>query len=249
MKPIGPRGSLQDARGSTRGPTSKPSHCLRPSMTSHTARKSQILTVKTSPFGPHTSLLATAMPTIRKTNAAIITNALTSTPARTATGTILCTAPATRETPTGLTAPDTPPRTTQPNPLPSPVDPARLSNLLEGYEHQAYIIDGFKHGFSMNYQGPDKSLTSSNSHSVQKLPHIVQEKLHHEIKLGRIAGPFSEPPFKNFKSSPIALREKSTPGKYRLLHLSFPYDQIQSTTTLINHPPKSYTTPSKMPST
>nr|XP_045600975.1 uncharacterized protein LOC123759764 [Procambarus clarkii] len=45
-----------------------------------------------------------------------------------------------------------------------------------------------------------------------------------ELSLGRIAGPYEVPPFKNFKCSPIALREKSTPGKYRLLHnLSYPY--------------------------
>ncbi|XP_069186405.1 uncharacterized protein [Procambarus clarkii] len=45
-----------------------------------------------------------------------------------------------------------------------------------------------------------------------------------ELSLGCIAGPFEVPPFENFKCSPIALREKSTPGKYRLLHnLSYPY--------------------------
>ena len=50
-------------------------------------------------------------------------------------------------------------------------------------------------------------------------------KLEKEIKLGRIAGPFVEPPFANFKSSPLNIREKSEKGKYRLLHnLSYPYD-------------------------
>ncbi|XP_069157715.1 uncharacterized protein [Procambarus clarkii] len=45
-----------------------------------------------------------------------------------------------------------------------------------------------------------------------------------ELSLGHIAGPFEVPPFENFKCSPIALREKSMPGKYRLLHnLSYPY--------------------------
>ncbi|XP_045626177.1 uncharacterized protein [Procambarus clarkii] len=45
-----------------------------------------------------------------------------------------------------------------------------------------------------------------------------------ELSLGRIAGPFEAPPIENFKCFPIALREKSTPGKYRLLHnLSYPY--------------------------
>ena len=47
-----------------------------------------------------------------------------------------------------------------------------------------------------------------------------------EVALGRIAGPFSSSPLENFKSTPLALREKSTPGKFRLLHnLSFPYNE------------------------
>nr|XP_045604834.1 uncharacterized protein LOC123762362 [Procambarus clarkii] len=51
--------------------------------------------------------------------------------------------------------------------------------------------------------------------------------LDRELSLGRIAGPFEDPPLPNFKCSPIALREKSTPGKFRLLHnLSFPYSQL-----------------------
>ena len=46
-----------------------------------------------------------------------------------------------------------------------------------------------------------------------------------EVRLGRIAGPFPSPPLPNFICSPLSLKEKSTPGKYRLLHnLSYPYD-------------------------
>ena len=46
-----------------------------------------------------------------------------------------------------------------------------------------------------------------------------------EVARGRIAGPFKAPPLENFKCSPLALREKTTPGKYRLLHdLSFPHN-------------------------
>ena len=53
------------------------------------------------------------------------------------------------------------------------------------------------------------------------------DKINQEIALGRIAGPFPAPPFPNLKCSPLALREKSTKGKYRLLHnLSFPYNDL-----------------------
>ena len=50
--------------------------------------------------------------------------------------------------------------------------------------------------------------------------------LSHELQLGRIDGPFKDPPFPNFKSSPLAVREKHQSGKFRLLHnLSYPYDE------------------------
>ena len=46
-----------------------------------------------------------------------------------------------------------------------------------------------------------------------------------ELDLGRIAGPFSYPPFEHFICSFLALREKSTTSKYKLLHnLSYPYE-------------------------
>ena len=54
---------------------------------------------------------------------------------------------------------------------------------------------------------------------------VVREKLLTEMAQGRIAGPFDFAPFPNFKSSPLSLRSKPEPGKFRLLHnLSYPYD-------------------------
>ena len=42
---------------------------------------------------------------------------------------------------------------------------------------------------------------------------------------GRIAGPFSSPPLKNFRCSPLSIINKKEPNKFRLLHnLSYPYD-------------------------
>ena len=57
-------------------------------------------------------------------------------------------------------------------------------------------------------------------------PTIVNNKIKEELMTKRIAGPFASPPFQNFKSSPLSLREKSVLGTYRLLHnLSYPYDE------------------------
>ena len=51
------------------------------------------------------------------------------------------------------------------------------------------------------------------------------EKLEKEIKAGRIMGPFIEQPFTPFHISPLNIRKKKTPNKFRLLHnLSHPYD-------------------------
>ena len=64
---------------------------------------------------------------------------------------------------------------------------------------------------------------SSNHQSALQAATIVEQKLRHEISLGRVAGPFQEIPFPNFQSSPLGLVPKHDPGKSRLIHdLSFP---------------------------
>ena len=52
---------------------------------------------------------------------------------------------------------------------------------------------------------------------------IVWEKINNEIIAGRVAGPFSLPPFENFRVSPIGLVPKKEPSEFRLIHhLSYP---------------------------
>ena len=111
-------------------------------------------------------------------------------------------------------------------PTASPIKIKTLAEYLHGYPAAPYIIEGFTFGFSISFEGPDSPLTSNNSPSVLQNPQIVTEKLEKELKLNRIAGPFKQIPFPNFKCSPLALRPKQQPGKYRLLHnLSYPYDE------------------------
>ena len=77
----------------------------------------------------------------------------------------------------------------------------------------------------LEFDGPEIPLNSNNSLSASQHSDIIKSKLNEELGLGRIAGPFNAPPFENFKSSPLALREKQKSGKFRLLHnLSYPYD-------------------------
>lgn len=61
--------------------------------------------------------------------------------------------------------------------------------------------------------------------SANDLPNIVTDKLHKEIEAGRVAGPFSAPPFDNFVVSPLGIVPKKAPNEFRLIqHLSYPHE-------------------------
>ena len=109
--------------------------------------------------------------------------------------------------------------------LPTPIKRDVLASYLLHYdEHESTIlITGFTLGFSLHYDGPAYSRTSGNHRSALQAAFIVDRKLLHEVSLGRIAGPFTHPPFNDFQSSPLGLVPKHDPGKFRLIHdLSFP---------------------------
>ena len=59
--------------------------------------------------------------------------------------------------------------------------------------------------------------------STLKHPEEVDRHIEKELKAGRIAGPFKEPPFVKFQSSPIGLVEKKEKGSFRMIqNLSYP---------------------------
>lgn len=85
------------------------------------------------------------------------------------------------------------------------------------------MLDGFSKGFSLGFAGAISNTRSDNLKSAKIAAEIVSEKLRKEKELGRVAGPFHEPPFNPFHVSPIGLVEKKEPNSYRLIHhLSFP---------------------------
>lgn len=64
---------------------------------------------------------------------------------------------------------------------------------------------------------------AENLKSAYDLPHVLQREMPREIKVGRISGPFSSPPFPNLQVSPVGLIPKNEAGEYRVIqHLSFP---------------------------
>lgn len=115
------------------------------------------------------------------------------------------------------------------NSICTPISVYRLQFHLEHSNFPANLsiklIKGFSTGFYLGHSGPvgDNVITETHMSPIQE--EILREKIDKEVFLGRIVGPFKLPPFDNFRISPISLRQKSTPGTYRLIHnLSHPHD-------------------------
>ena len=84
------------------------------------------------------------------------------------------------------------------------------------------LFEGFKYGFKLQYTGPRvsvvcKNLLSAYQHSAQLL-----EKVNKEVQLGRIGGPYREPPISNSRLNAVGLVEKSDSSWRLITHLSHP---------------------------
>lgn len=109
--------------------------------------------------------------------------------------------------------------------LPTPVNVNRLDYFFKNYDPhlRQQIVSGFTSGFSLHYDGTTFPQCSKNLLSAYENPTVVQTKIDKEVNLGRLAGPFSLPPFSKFCISPLGVVPKKTPGDFRLIHhLSFP---------------------------
>ena len=83
----------------------------------------------------------------------------------------------------------------------------------------------------MSPQEPD------NHQSVADNLEAAQLLLQTELDLGRMAGPFAQPPFDNFRVSPLKLvpKPKSSKSPFRLVHnLSHPFKGTQLTLLSLN---------------
>ena len=104
---------------------------------------------------------------------------------------------------------------------PTPIQLERMLPFLHTYDDQANarrLINGFTHGFPLGYEGERVPMSAKNLKSAFDHPQIVKTKIEKEVELGRIVGPFSSPPFQNFRCSPIGVVPKRTPGEFRLIH-------------------------------
>ncbi|XP_044169830.1 uncharacterized protein LOC122953893 [Acropora millepora] len=109
--------------------------------------------------------------------------------------------------------------------LPTPISSDRLHFFVSGYIPSMVepLSNGFENGFPLHYEGSQNSSCAKNLLSAIQNPDAVDAKLDKEIAAHRIAGPYSSPPFPQFRISPLGLVPKKTEGEFRLIHhLSFP---------------------------
>ena len=100
----------------------------------------------------------------------------------------------------------------------TPIDAERLEYLLKltryDTEETQFLVNGFRNGFSLEYRGPMmRQDTSDNIPFTVGDKFILWNKLMKEVKLGRVAGPFTRSPFKDYIQSPIGLVAKRNEWK------------------------------------
>ena len=115
-----------------------------------------------------------------------------------------------------------------PKAVPTTINVLTLKSELQGYDEnsKSFLTEGFQFGFRLGCEGEPSQNIHRNHNSICNNKSVVHKKLEKEFKLGRIAGPYDEIPFKNFVCSPLGLVPKKTSGEFRIIHdLSFPKDQ------------------------
>ena len=114
--------------------------------------------------------------------------------------------------------------------LVSPIKPEVFKRILAKFDYPkekiAELYEGFKNGFSLQYEGEKEVRRTSNN--LRFMPGVgdkieLWNKVMNEVKEKRYAGPYKEPPFDYFVQSPIGLVPKDGGKKTRLIfHLSHP---------------------------
>ena len=104
-----------------------------------------------------------------------------------------------------------------------------------------FLIQGFRQGFSIGYQGLINRQSKSNNIPFTKGVGDRQDmwqKIMAEVDASHVAGPFREIPFMNYIQSPIGLIPKHG-GKTRLIfHLSYNFTQDPNDASLNHFTPR-----------
>ena len=115
------------------------------------------------------------------------------------------------------------------NPIPcdivTPVHVDILSNFLVSHPHRDivnFLIQGFRHGFRMGYEGPSTFGQCRNLLSARSQPVPVTKAILKELERGHTSGPFLSPPFDGFHCSPLGAEAKKDGSHRIILDLSSP---------------------------
>ena len=112
------------------------------------------------------------------------------------------------------------------HPLLTPISVKNLKATLSGHSDQHFVsqlCNNFEFGVHIGFQGHRAPRFSKNLPTAFANPEVVTSNFATEVSLGRMAGPFYTPPFKNFQVSPIGLVPKKNSNKFRtIFHLLYP---------------------------
>ena len=125
----------------------------------------------------------------------------------------------------------------------SPVDPDILEYYLElskyDEEETRFLVNGFRHGFDIYYDGPEDRQDRARNIPFQVGVGNKEEmwnKIMKEVEVGRFCGPFKEIPFDNFVQSPIGLVPKVGNKTRLIFHLW--YDFPNGNKSINHHTPR-----------
>ena len=108
----------------------------------------------------------------------------------------------------------------------TPIDIFRWDELAESLPNQeavSYVSRGLKEGFSLQFHPIPLKSVSRNMPSSYRNPEVIDSYLEEEVRLGRVAGPFSELPMGNLHINRFGVVPKKESDKFRLiLDLSYP---------------------------
>ena len=85
-----------------------------------------------------------------------------------------------------------------------------------------YLLSGFKQGFRIGYEGLDFPFITKNLSSARDNPEQVTAAIIKELERGHTAGPFTHPPFENFRCSPLGAVPKKDGTHCLIIDLSSP---------------------------
>ena len=104
----------------------------------------------------------------------------------------------------------------------TPINIQKIYLHTKNYWDNLLLREDFLIGFRLQYSGPRLPRFSRNLPSLGINKQVAEEKIQKEVSLGRVAGPFSQPPFPTLQVSSLGLVPKKD-GDYRLIHhLSYP---------------------------